>query len=313
MCSEVRGTDFPGLCWTISVGACKRSAVRARLVPPSSEVKFERFEQRIRRKSTATAARWAAVRVLGSVSSAGAGCRQDCGLQSPLRSLQPRHLRRFSFPGIGDTCRLIVTRLMRAVSWTVTVAVLAGGHRADAAGDWAIPVPAAVSAASEVGVWCRGSTGLPRRATGWPVHRSEPGCAATQPGATTRRALSSRGASRRTGLVMLCPAAQRPGSAGSCWPARASQALRGCVRCPRSARPHCPRDRPSPAPAVSRSRWITSGECTRPASEPDHTHNADSGRLRTAPTMRATARKIDRLGMPAVISIVLGSRLQTIP
>ena len=85
--------------------ACKRSGVRISLAPlVGSEIRIERTASTA--ASTAAAARRAAVRVFGSVSSAGARCWKDRGFQSPLRCLsgmppgQTSLLRRF------DTCRL---------------------------------------------------------------------------------------------------------------------------------------------------------------------------------------------------------------
>ena len=62
--------------------ACKRSGVRISLAPSRSEAKFEQIEQRIQQQSTATAARWAAVRLFGSGIFRGAGCWQVCTPQA---------------------------------------------------------------------------------------------------------------------------------------------------------------------------------------------------------------------------------------
>ena len=86
--------------------ACKRSGVRISLTPPGQKHNSNRSNRAVQQQSTATAAHWAAVRVFGSVSSAGADCWQGRGFQSPPWCLQACHLGKFLCFGCIDTCHL---------------------------------------------------------------------------------------------------------------------------------------------------------------------------------------------------------------
>lgn len=110
--------------------ACKRSGVRISLAPPGQKLNSNKSNRAVQQQSTATAARWAAVRVFGSVSRHSRGLLARPRIQSLLRCFQACHLGKFSFLGICDTCRLVATRMVRPVSRAVTVPVFAGGLRA---------------------------------------------------------------------------------------------------------------------------------------------------------------------------------------
>ena len=91
-----------------------------------SDAKFEQIEQRVQQQSTATAARWAAVRVFGS------GTVRCGGLVAGLCGvavLSGRELGKSAFSWVCDTCRLVTTPASRKAVSLATVAAFAGGCR----------------------------------------------------------------------------------------------------------------------------------------------------------------------------------------
>lgn len=162
------------------------------------------------------------------------------------------------------------------------------------------PVPAVVSAALG---WCLGpgNRSLPRCATG-----RQPGrCAAPlrtrlRRGATGRnyparwRAPQQEGVSWRTGWSCNVRPVSGPDRLAHCGRLVASPAP-AQARCPCSARPHWPPDRPGPTPSVSRSRCIQVVSALGLPASRNYTHIAEYSRHPASRICVAEARRLSVL------------------
>ena len=118
--------------------ACQRSGVRISLAPPRSEAEFELFEQQDtagKYRNGGPVGRRMCVRI-GMFRWRLLLVRQRISVTAPV--LLGGHLGKFSFPGICDICRLVVTRAGASGQPDGDCCRVAGGHRAVAAGARAI-------------------------------------------------------------------------------------------------------------------------------------------------------------------------------